>query len=188
MFSESALAVGFQHSLFADSEIIIPPKPRFVAGFAFSADGGKVALVRKNRPRWQRGRLNAIGGSIEAGESHTVTGKGGPLKLEAFLVQHGRIPALGYRIGDAAYTPDLHDIPEESWPALQGLDLWIVDGLRYAPHPSHFSVADALSWIERFKPKRAVITNMHSDLDYEVLGKENGMLMVSINGTAVRLG
>ena len=69
MFSESALAVGFQHSLFADSEIIIPPKPRFVAGFAFSADGGKVALVRKNRPRWQRGRLNAIGGSIEAGES-----------------------------------------------------------------------------------------------------------------------
>ncbi|MGY3445473.1 MULTISPECIES: MBL fold metallo-hydrolase [unclassified Bradyrhizobium] len=107
--------------------------------------------------------------SIEAGESHTVQGKGGPLKLEAILVQHGRIPALGYRIGDAAYTPDLHDIPEESWPALQGLELWIVDGLRYAQHPSHFSVADALSWIERFKPKRAVITNMHSDLDYEVL-------------------
>ena len=48
-------------------------------------------------------------------------------------------------------------------------DLWIVDGLRYAPHPSHFSVDDALSWIARFKPKRAVITNMHSDLDYEVL-------------------
>ena len=41
--------------------------------------------------------------------------------------------------------------------------------MRYAPHPSHFSVDDALSWIERFKPKRAVITNMHSDLDYEVL-------------------
>ena len=45
----------------------------------------------------------------------------------------------------------------------------IVDGLRYAGHPSHFSVSDALSWIDRFKPKRAVITNMHSDLDYEVL-------------------
>ena len=51
----------------------------------------------------------------------------------------------------------------------ENLDLWIVDGLRYAGHPSHFSVSDALSWIERFKPKRAVITNMHSDLDYEVL-------------------
>src|SRR6266702_4240639 len=68
-------------------------------------------------------------------------------------------------------APDLHDIPDESWPALQNLDLWIVDGLRYAGHPSHFSVSDALSWIERFRPKRAVITNMHSDLDYEVLRK-----------------
>ena len=107
--------------------------------------------------------------SIEAGESHTTEGKGGPVKLTAFLVHHGRIPALGFRVGNAAYTPDLHDIPEESWPALESLDLWIVDGLRYAGHPSHFSVNDALSWIERFKPKRAVITNMHSDLDYEVL-------------------
>ena len=90
-------------------------------------------------------------------------------QLSAFLVEHGRIPALGFRIGDAAYTPDLHDIPQASWPSLQNLDLWIVDGLRYAAHSSHFSVSDALGWIERFKPKRAVITNMHSDLDYEVL-------------------
>jgi phosphoribosyl 1,2-cyclic phosphate phosphodiesterase len=107
--------------------------------------------------------------SIEAGESRTIDGKGGPLTLSAFLVQHGNIPALGYRIGDAAYTPDLSDIPPASWSALEGLELWIVDGLRYAGHPSHFSVNDALSWIERFKPRRAVITNMHSDLDYEVL-------------------
>ena len=107
--------------------------------------------------------------SIEAGESRETEGKGGPVKLSAFLVHHGRIPALGYRIGAAAYTPDLHDIPAESWPLLENLDLWIVDGLRYAGHPSHFSVNDALSWIERFKPKRAVLTNMHSDLDYEVM-------------------
>jgi phosphoribosyl 1,2-cyclic phosphate phosphodiesterase len=107
--------------------------------------------------------------SIEAGESQTVDGKGGPLTLSAFIMQHGNIPALGYRIGDAAYTPDVSDIPEQSWPSLQNLDLWIIDGLRYAPHPSHFSVDDALSWIARFKHSRAVITNMHSDLDYEVL-------------------
>jgi phosphoribosyl 1,2-cyclic phosphate phosphodiesterase len=107
--------------------------------------------------------------AIEAGESATIEGKGGPITLSAFLVQHGNIPALGYRIGDAAYSPDLSDIPRESWPLLGNLDLWIVDGLRYAPHPSHFSVTDALSWIDRFKPRRAVITNMHSDIDYEVL-------------------
>jgi phosphoribosyl 1,2-cyclic phosphate phosphodiesterase len=107
--------------------------------------------------------------SIEAGERQEILGKGGAITLTAFNLQHGHIPALGYRIGNAAYTPDLSDIPAESWPALQGLDLWIVDGLRYAPHPSHFSVDDALSWIARFKPRRAVLTNMHSDLDYEVL-------------------
>jgi len=107
--------------------------------------------------------------SIEAGESHTIEGKGGPLALSAFIMQHGNIPALGYRIGDAVYTPDVSDIPRESWGALENLELWIIDGLRYAGHPSHFSVNDALSWIDRFKPKRAVLTNMHSDLDYEVL-------------------
>jgi phosphoribosyl 1,2-cyclic phosphate phosphodiesterase len=106
---------------------------------------------------------------IEAGESRSIAGKGGALELSAFLLQHGNIPALGYRIGNAAYTPDVNDVPRESWPSLENLDLWIIDGLRYTGHPSHFSVNDALSWIDRFKPKRAIITNMHSDLDYEVL-------------------
>lgn len=107
--------------------------------------------------------------SIEAGETERVEGKGGSLALTAFLVQHGNIPALGYRIGNAAYTPDLHDIPPESFPALENLDLWIIDALRYAPHPSHLSLDDALSWIAKFKPRRAVLTNLHSDLDYDVL-------------------
>ncbi len=105
--------------------------------------------------------------AIEAGESRTIEGPGGPVTLQAFIMQHGNIPALGYRIADAAYAPDVSDIPRESFGAIENLDLWIIDGLRYAPHPSHFSVSDALRWIERFKPKRSVITNMHSDLDYE---------------------
>jgi phosphoribosyl 1,2-cyclic phosphate phosphodiesterase len=106
---------------------------------------------------------------IEAGESRTIEGRGGAVTLSAFTMQHGNIPALGYRIADAAYAPDVSDIPEASWGAIENLDLWIIDGLRYAPHPSHFSVSDALRWIERFRPKRSVITNMHSDLDYEEL-------------------
>ena len=109
---------------------------------------------------------------IEAGEQRTVAGKGGALTLSAFLVQHGKIPSLGYRFGGIAYTPDLNDIPDQSLAALQNLDLWIVDALRYTPHPSHFSVADALRWIERLKPRRAILTNLHSDLDYEVLRRE----------------
>jgi len=107
--------------------------------------------------------------SIEAGESQAILGKGGEVTLKAFVLKHGNIPALGYRIGAAAYTPDLNDIPPESWPYLENLDLWIVDGLRYTPHPSHFTVAEALAWIDRFKPRRAILTNLHSDLDYEAL-------------------
>jgi phosphoribosyl 1,2-cyclic phosphate phosphodiesterase len=107
--------------------------------------------------------------SIEAGGSQLISGKGGDVTMTAFLVQHGNIPALGYRIGNAAYTPDLNDIPPESFGALENLDLWIVDGLRYTQHVSHFSIDDALSWIERFKPKRAIITNMTADVDYEVI-------------------
>jgi phosphoribosyl 1,2-cyclic phosphate phosphodiesterase len=54
-------------------------------------------------------------------------------------------------------------------PFLEGLDVWIIDALRIKPHPSHFSLSDALGWIERMKPKRAVLTNLHTDLDYGAL-------------------
>ena len=55
---------------------------------------------------------------------------------------------------------------------LSGLDVWIVDALRYTPHPSHFTVAQALEWIERLAPKRAILTHLHIDLDYETLRRE----------------
>lgn len=106
---------------------------------------------------------------IEAGENIMVAGKGGPLILSAFAVGHGDVSALGYRIGGLAYTPDISAIPEQSLDALRGLDLWIVDGLRYAPHPSHFSIEIALDWIARLKPARAILTNMNSDVDYATL-------------------
>src|SRR4029078_376735 len=67
--------------------------------------------------------------SIEAGEGQTIVGKGGALSVSAFPLQHGKISALGYRIGNAAYTPDVSDIPQESWTALENLDLWIIDAL-----------------------------------------------------------
>jgi phosphoribosyl 1,2-cyclic phosphate phosphodiesterase len=109
---------------------------------------------------------------IEDGQTQTVVGPGGPVTLSAFQVHHGNIPVTGLRFNEVAYTPDLNDIPAASLAALEKLDLWIIDALRYTPHPSHFSVADALSWIARMKPRRAIITNMHSDIDYEVLRQE----------------
>ena len=109
---------------------------------------------------------------IEAGQSLTIAGEGGPMEVLPILQQHGNIPSLGFRFGSLAYSCDLSGIPPESMAALAGLDVWIVDALRYAPHPSHFSLTDALGWIERVKPRRAILTNLHSDLDYEALARQ----------------
>jgi phosphoribosyl 1,2-cyclic phosphate phosphodiesterase len=94
-------------------------------------------------------------------------GAGGRIVGTPFPLVHGNIIALGFRIGDFAYTPDLNDIPAESLKHLQGLDIWLVDALRPQRHPSHLSLPETLQWIERLKPKRAILTNMHLDLDYE---------------------
>ncbi|MFC3086311.1 MBL fold metallo-hydrolase [Tabrizicola soli] len=102
----------------------------------------------------------------------TVTGAGGPVTLTPFRAEHGSMDALGFRIGPLAYLPDAVEIPEDSWTALQGLDCWIVDALRRKPHPTHAHLALALEWIGRAKPARAVLTNMHIDLDYETLRAE----------------
>ena len=99
-------------------------------------------------------------------------GAGGSISGLPFTVHHGNIDALGFRIGDLAYSPDVNGIPDESLPALAGLDIWVVDALRRTPHPTHFSLAETLVWIEKIKPKRAIITNLHIDLDYDTLCKE----------------
>jgi phosphoribosyl 1,2-cyclic phosphate phosphodiesterase len=93
-------------------------------------------------------------------------GAGGLITGLPFEVQHGSITALGFRIGDVAYTPDVSDIPPESLEALSALETWIVDALRPKPHNSHFSLPETLAWIARMKPRRAILTNMHIDLDY----------------------
>ncbi|HSD91473.1 MAG TPA: MBL fold metallo-hydrolase [Methyloceanibacter sp.] len=112
------------------------------------------------------------GHEIRAGESFRVSGAGGAIEALPFRQVHGSGESLGFRFGGLAYSPDISDLPEESLKALEGLDVWIVDALRYTPHPSHLSVEQALGWIARVKPKRALLTHMHVDLDYETLKRE----------------
>jgi phosphoribosyl 1,2-cyclic phosphate phosphodiesterase len=109
---------------------------------------------------------------LTPGEICVVEGPGGAIEAMPFRLDHGEIPSLGFRFGDIAYTPDLNGIPASSRAYLENLDLWIVDALRYTPHPSHFSVSETLDWIERLQPKRAILTNMHVDLDFERLRSE----------------
>ena len=102
-------------------------------------------------------------------ESVTIEGAGGPVTALPIAVNHGEIDALGFRIADVVYMPDVKAIPDDSAALLEGLDVWLLDALRPRTHPSHFSLDDALGWFARMAPRRAVVTNMHLDLDYRTL-------------------
>ena len=104
---------------------------------------------------------------ITAGTPLTISGPGGEVEILPFRQEHGEISSLGYRIGNFAYSCDLSGIPDESDGAVSGLDVWILDALRPAPHPSHLSLSQALQQVEKYRPRHAVLTNLHIDLDYQ---------------------
>ena len=107
------------------------------------------------------------------GQAVTIDGQGGPIEALPVLQNHGDIPSLGFRFGNVAYSADIKGLPAESLAAMAGLDVWIVDALRKTPHPSHFNLDEALDWIARVKPKRAILTNLHSDMDYAALTRQS---------------
>jgi phosphoribosyl 1,2-cyclic phosphate phosphodiesterase len=109
---------------------------------------------------------------IAAGTPLVIDGPGGPIEVNPFRQVHGDISSMGLRFGGLAYSCDVSDFPPESLEAISGLDVWIIDALRYQPHPSHLSLSEALEWIRRMAPKRAVLTHMLNDLDYATLRRE----------------
>lgn len=89
------------------------------------------------------------------------------IKITPYLQYHGHRSSFGFRIGDFAYSTDLIALPEESYEALKGLKVWVVDCLRDKPHISHANVEQSLNMIEQVKPERAILTHMTHDLDYD---------------------
>ncbi|MCP5433557.1 MAG: MBL fold metallo-hydrolase [Alphaproteobacteria bacterium] len=106
---------------------------------------------------------------LKDGQALAIDGPGGAVPVLPFDQDHGSIRSLGFRFGPLAYSPDLVELPEAGLAALEGVECWIVDALRHRPHPTHAHVEKALAWIEHLKPRRAILTNMHVDLDYETL-------------------
>jgi phosphoribosyl 1,2-cyclic phosphate phosphodiesterase len=104
--------------------------------------------------------------TIAADDEVTIDGPGGSIALRAFEQNHGSITSLGYRVAGFAYSCDLSGIPDRSRAAVSGLDLWIIDALRPLPHPSHLSLPESLALIAEQQPHRAVLTNLHVDMDY----------------------
>lgn len=102
----------------------------------------------------------------QPGEAGAIDGPAGPLRFTPFLQRHGAVDSLGFRFGDIAYSSDVVDIPEQSWRILDGVKIWIVDALQIRGHGSHAHLEKTLDWIERLKPERAILTNLHITMDY----------------------
>jgi phosphoribosyl 1,2-cyclic phosphate phosphodiesterase len=109
---------------------------------------------------------------IETGRTFSISGPGGDVSFLPFGVRHGDMTIKGFRIGGLAYCTDASGFPEKTVPLLVGVDVLIIDALQRKSHPSHFSLGEALSWIERLQPKRAVLTHMHTPLDHAVVMAE----------------
>ena len=145
-------------------------------GYCFAAPPGSEypPIVRENR--------------MVAGQAVTVEGAGGVISALPILQEHGDIPSLGFRFGGLAYSCDLIRLPAESLAALADLDVWIVDALRYKPHPSHLSVDETLALIAALKPRRAILINLHTDLDYDELrGRLPANVEPAYDGLSVEL-
>jgi len=103
------------------------------------------------------------------GEVWSVPGPGGPLPVVTFDQAHGPVRSVGYRIGPVVYSSDVSDLDDAAIETVRGCALWIVDALRWTPHPTHAHLDRTLEWIARAGVKRALLTNLHLDLDYSVL-------------------
>ncbi|MDF3047958.1 MAG: metal-dependent hydrolase of the beta-lactamase superfamily [Candidatus Midichloriaceae bacterium] len=93
----------------------------------------------------------------------------GDIQITSLLQKHGEMNSLGFRFGNLAYSTDFNYLSEKSLKVLEGVDIWIVDCLRYSWAPTHVVYESTLEYIEQVKPKRAILTHMAHDIDYEEL-------------------
>lgn len=121
------------------------------------------------------------------GECFHIDGPGGPMPITMMRLEHGGIIAAGFRFGPFAYSPDVSAVPDRAFDILDGVPVWIVDALRETPHPTHASVSDALSWLERAQAGRGILTNLHVDLDFDILtGKLTEGVVPAFDGLQLR--
>ena len=95
----------------------------------------------------------------------------GDVEVVPVPLQHGAGSATGYRMGAFAYLTDCNGVPEESYELVTDLDVLVLDALRHKPHPTHFSISQALEVIERINPRRALLTHLTHDIDHETVSR-----------------
>lgn len=114
---------------------------------------------------------------IQHDQSFEIVGDGGGIMFEPLVQQHGSMVSLGFRIGNFGYCPDVSDFPADTVERLRNLDVLVIDALQHRPHPSHLSLDESVEWVRRVAPMRAILTHMHTPLDYEAtrLSLPNGI-------------
>lgn len=101
-------------------------------------------------------------------DPHSITGEIhiSELKIIPVTLPHGNTVSIGYRIGNFAYLTDCNAIPEDAVDLLQGIEILVLDGLRWNPHPSHFNIETAIAAAQRLAPKRIILTHLSHDVRY----------------------
>ncbi len=143
--------MGRRIDTYADAPTLRDLESRF--GYVFRDSGQKLYPQILNS--------NLIDGAFE------VAG----LPIVPFTQTHGPIDTLGFRFGPIAYSTDLMALPDAAFVALEGVEVWIVDALSPHPHPTHSHLDQTLEWIERVKPKRAILTHMNVTMDYATVAR-----------------
>ena len=113
------------------------------------------------------------GGGIPQVELRVIDGPFalGGVEIVPIALMHGRRPILGFRFGSFAYLTDCSEIPEASLSLLRGLDVLVLDALRHRPHPTHFTLAQALSVVDVLKPGHTYFTHMCHDLPHDATNR-----------------
>ncbi len=91
------------------------------------------------------------------------------IKFKSIKVKHGKINSIGYIFNNSAYISDCNKLSKSNLIKLINLKYFIVDCLRFKSHPSHFSLDEVLGILKEIKPKQTILTNLHSDMDYNIL-------------------
>ncbi|CUU34544.1 MAG: MBL fold metallo-hydrolase [Armatimonadetes bacterium] len=113
----------------------------------------------------------------------------GDITVEPLRVFHGEMPILAFRVGNFAYVTDVSYIPPDTWERLQGLELLILDALRYQPHPTHYNLEQAIEVAQKLGAKRTLFTHMTHDFDYETVNAQlpDG-IELAYDGLVARVG
>ena len=108
------------------------------------------------------------GGGVPQLALATIAGRFnvGGVGIQPVPIFHGKRPILGYRLGNFAYLTDGSRLPDEAWPLLADLDVLVLNALRHRPHPTHFTVAEALEVVDRVKPRQTYLTHICHDLPH----------------------